>query len=136
MPQVVSVDLNGDCSWLPAYFFEDTGALQTIVCRTKTPPTFAGDPGFRNSHYWSVEVFVPADALAAYRADNVWGKFRSIADNTGLETLLQDPDAEFAVYNVQSILVQQKCTPDELRNLPKGVYILVSETGRYKVTNY
>lgn len=62
--------------------------------------------------------------------------FVTVTDNTGLETLLQDPNAVFAVYNVQGILVQQKCTPDELRHLPKGVYILASETGRYKVTNY
>lgn len=59
--------------------------------------------------------------------------FVTVTDNTGLETLLQDSDAEFAVYNVQGILVQQKCTPDELRNLPKGIYILSSEKGQYKV---
>ena len=136
IPSVVSVELNENCSRLPAHIFKDTYALNTIVCRGKVPPTFDGDPGFRDSQYWSVRVSVPADALAAYQADDVWGKFWSIANNTGLETLLQDPDAEFAVYNVQGILVQQKCTPDELRHLPKDVYILVSETGRYKVTNY
>ena len=58
--------------------------------------------------------------------------FVTVTDNTGLETLLQDSDAEFAVYNVQGILVQQKCTPDELRNLPKGIYILSSEKGNTK----
>ena len=136
MPNVVSVDLNGNCSRLPANFFKGIYSLDTIVCRTQTPPTFDGDPGFSEYQYRDIEVIVPADALAAYQADNVWGKFWSIADNSGLGTLPQDPNAVFAVYNVQGILVQQKCTPDELRQLPKGVYILASETGRYKATNY
>lgn len=46
--------------------------LSTIVSHALIPPTL---PGMSNAQYMNVNVFVPEEALEAYKADKEWGKF-------------------------------------------------------------
>lgn len=46
--------------------------LSSIVCHATIPPEL---PEMSNKQYLNVTVSVPYDALAAYQADPVWGKF-------------------------------------------------------------
>ena len=59
----------------------------------------------------------------------------TVMDKTGIEEILQDRNAKFAVYDLQGILVRPKCTLSELQELPKGIYILTNGKERFKVAN-
>lgn len=52
---------------------------------------------------------------------------------TGIEEIATSPDSKFDVYSINGIMIKKGCTVDDLHRLPKGIYIVVSESKRYKI---
>lgn len=57
----------------------------------------------------------------------------TVTEEDGIEYILTDSDSLISVYSLQGFLIMDKCTTDNLRELPKGIYIVVSGEKRYKV---
>ena len=53
---------------------------------------------------------------------------------SGIEDVIMDSDSLPSVYSLQGFLVKDKCTIDDLRELPKGIYIIVTANKRYKIS--
>lgn len=83
--------------------FEYCDALDTIVCKTSTPPA-VGSYTF-DEFFTNCKVFVPCGSAAAYRADSQWGRFAhiiesgsyafsatSVAEAMGQVTITQQPN--------------------------------------------
>lgn len=57
----------------------------------------------------------------------------TVIDEAGIESLLANPDSKISVYTVEGVLIKKECSLDELKTLPKGIYIIVSGKDRYKI---
>ena len=66
--------------------YKDCNELITIYSLNPTPPSIGTD-GFVYSQYMNATVYVPQEALAAYKTANVWKNFKNIQsiDGTGEE---------------------------------------------------
>ena len=58
----------------------------------------------------------------------------TINPDSGVESLLANPDSKISVYTVDGILVKKDCKVEDLKSLLKGIYIIVSEKERYKIS--
>lgn len=68
---IIAEDYNGTS--LPSETYSSYTGLDTIVCRTVTPPTLPAT--FSDSQYETLVVIVPTEALATYQATDVWKDF-------------------------------------------------------------
>lgn len=69
---VIPASVNDIGSWAFAY----CGSLTEVICKAMTPPQTAKQFSFSN--YDKTTLFVPVDAVEAYRADEYWSLFSSI----------------------------------------------------------
>ena len=57
-----------------------------------------------------------------------------VTEDTGVENIISDESSSYSVYTVDGRLVKNNCRKQELKYLPKGIYIIVSEKGHYKIS--
>lgn len=57
----------------------------------------------------------------------------TVTEEDGIEDVLMDSDSEISVYSLQGFLVKDKCTTDVFKELPKGVYIVITSNKSYKI---
>ena len=63
--------------------FRDCSSLTTLYSLNPTPPSaidYVGDSAFDDNHYMTVDVYVPQEALEAYRSADVWKEFKKLQD--------------------------------------------------------
>ena len=113
--------------------FEGCSDLTEITCCATTSPNL-GDDGraFDDSHYAEATVYVPEEAVEAYRQDKNWSRFRNIAgknlasvDRIEAESTEGTANAT-AVYDLRGMKVA--ASPE---GLPQGTYI-VRQGGKSK----
>lgn len=56
-----------------------------------------------------------------------------VTEEDGVEDVLMDSDSLISVYSLQGFLVKDKCSTDDLKKLPKGIYIIVTANKSYKI---
>lgn len=102
-------------------------SLDTIVCKTATPPTLPAT--FSDSQYENLVVIVPSEELATYQATDVWKNFRSLqggAENystTGIATVTTDHnDKAAAIFDLNGRKLK---TPQKGLNIINGKKIVV-----------
>ncbi len=61
---------------------KDSPNLKTIICHSLVPPTAEA---FTNAQYINVEVFVPDEAIDAYRNHDVWKNFWSLKQMSSVD---------------------------------------------------
>lgn len=54
--------------------------------------------------------------------------------DTGIKELKDNPDAKISIYRLNGLLIKKDCKIEELRSLPKGIYIITSGNKGYKIT--
>ena len=59
--------------------FERCGSIQTIICRSATPPSIVSDP-FNSITKANVTLKVPDFAIATYKLDSYWYQFGNIVE--------------------------------------------------------
>ncbi|MDE6649482.1 MAG: Ig-like domain-containing protein [Muribaculaceae bacterium] len=57
-----------------------------------------------------------------------------VTEENGVENIISDENSSYSVYTVDGRLVKNNCKKQELEYLPKGIYIIVSEKGHYKIS--
>ena len=106
--------------------FIDSESLTVIMLKAKTPPVFvsttvsraADDEVFVPAVFALCLLYVPDEAIAAYRADGVWKKFESILPlSSSISGVIVDSDVNSIVYD----LYGRRINP---RHLTPGIYIV------------
>lgn len=67
-----NISIGSNVSDVSIFYFSKYEDLATINCYSLIPPTTRS---FTNKQYMDLSVFVPAEALEAYKADETWGNF-------------------------------------------------------------
>lgn len=57
-----------------------------------------------------------------------------VTETTEVENIIMDESSSYSVYTVDGRLVRNNLKKQELEYLPKGIYIIVSEKGHYKIS--
>ena len=52
----------------------------------------------------------------------------------GIESIFENSDTEFSVWTIDGYIVKKNCNAEDLKSLPKGIYIIVSGNQRYKIS--
>lgn len=58
----------------------------------------------------------------------------TVLDESGVESLLDNPDSKISVYSVDGVLIKKECKAEDMKTLTKGIYIIVSGKDRYKLS--
>ncbi len=71
---------------LPSYIssydrnFENCNAIQTVVCKSATPPAITNDPFTSGPSKSNITLIVPSFAVANYKLDSYWMQFGNIQE--------------------------------------------------------
>ena len=57
----------------------------------------------------------------------------TVLDDTGVESLLSNPDSKISIYTTDGILIKKDCTIEDLQDLSKGLYIIKTGNKSYKI---
>ena len=124
------IDIPASVTQINTYAFHTCSNLESITCRATTPPTIVSNTF---SKYNNVILYVPEEAIEAYRSHSLWGKFTDIrpigSNKTGtphvgeegqftlcLENNESDPDAKiYYAYNYSDYW-QEYTGPIEFRD--------------------
>ena len=93
--------------------------LEVIYSYANEPPKFYCY--FTNEQYLNLPVYVPENAIEAYKEDTQWGKFWNIQplEQVGVKDNVEaDSDDTVHIYTIHGIEMTDK------ENLPGGIYIL------------
>lgn len=60
-------------------------------------------------------------------------KVKVLAED-GVDNILMDVDSLFSIYSIEGISLKKECSLEELNHLPKGIYIIVSDNKRFKIS--
>lgn len=72
---LLEVDLPSTLTTIGTRAFRDCTHMTTLTCRATTPPTFGSNALYNTSAL--VNIYVPADSVAAYKAASGWSGFAS-----------------------------------------------------------
>lgn len=87
--------------------FAKCTALKSITIKATTPPATTGDVVDATA-YAGLTLYVPSEAVEAYKADAVWGKFGQILaiGTTGIDSVATETTAEaVAIYDARGIAI-------------------------------
>lgn len=74
------------------------------------------------------------EAIITASCGNVTAKCNvQISNTVGIDLVHSEVDNVLTVFTISGLLVKKECTSDDLRNLPKGLYIVVSGNKCYKI---
>lgn len=52
----------------------------------------------------------------------------------GIENIPMESESKFTVFSIEGILIKKECALEELNHLPKGIYIIVSNNRKFKIS--
>lgn len=61
---------------------------------------------------------------------SVWIK---VIENDGIESIFENRDTVITIYSQDGLIIKKDCLIDQLKTLPKGIYIIISGKDRYKI---
>lgn len=57
-----------------------------------------------------------------------------VLGESGIENIYSDSDSKYSVYSIDGTLIMKDCSIKDIKGLLKGIYIIVSKTGRFKIS--
>ena len=111
--------------------FKGCDMLREVYSNIKDP--FAINDVFDNATLNEGVLRVISGTIDKYRAVAQWNQFANIKEDRVSSVAEVDGDEVFSVYGLDGVEVRCDCSLRELDTLPKGVYILVSASRRFKI---
>lgn len=125
-------------NFIPENLYKDN--LKSITCFSTLPPTITEMNAFPTHVYTDATLYVPYGCKEVYGEALGWKNFWNIEEmdpsagvdsiNCGNESMEFD---EVDVYSVDGCLIEHKIEFSKIKELPKGLYIIVSEKGSRKI---
>ena len=82
-----------------------------------------------------VKAISPGSALITAICQDISATCKiTVLEESGVKSLFVNPDSKITVYTSNGVLINKDCRIEELNTLSKGLYIVVSENGRYKIS--
>lgn len=117
---LVKIDFGRDVRSLPTYTFSECSYLTDIYCNGMTPPTL-GSNCFNNTNKSTCRLHVVSGTKSLYQSAYIWKDFKNIVeDATAISNVIHDNEGIYSVYTLSG----QKLNVDDIRQLPKGIYII------------
>ena len=104
--------------------FSDCTAMTKLVSHAITPP-ICGANALDDINKWACTLSVPQGYTATYQQADQWKDFFFINDDvdiTGIENIIATDTDDVTVYTLNGI--KQTMKKNELKSLPKGIYII------------
>ena len=155
--RIRKLEISGMCTSVP-YFYQKIDTLKLganitefdlssiykedivkIECLSETPPTctYALYNNFPTKVYTDAILCVPFGCKEAYANAEVWKNFWNIYEvdsESGITEIYNDKDyVQYHVYNIAGLLIGESYSLEEIKQLPKGIYILVNGYKKYKI---
>lgn len=156
--KIKKLEIGGYCTEVP-YFYQAMDTLKLgakinrfelgnlykkdivkIECLATTPPECTGYPtsDFPTYVYTDAILYVPYGSKEAYAKAEVWKNFWNIYElennDSGVTTIKSDQgDSKYCVYSLTGILIGKSYSMEDVYNLPKGIYILINGSKRFKI---
>lgn len=98
--------------------------LKSLIIHNPTPPQ---TEEFESYQYFGTNLYVPEEAIEAYKNASVWKEFYNIEDLlAGVDTVLEDESHETGRYDINGKLVEDNYT---------GITIIRYSNGSYRKVN-
>lgn len=156
--KIKKLEIGGYCTEVP-YFYQAMDTLKLgakikrfelenlykfdivkIECLATTPPECTGysTSDFPTNVYTDAILYVPYGSKEAYAKAEVWKNFWNIYElennDSGVTTIKSDQgDSKYCVYSLTGILIGKSYSMEDVHNLPKGIYILINGSKRFKI---
>ena len=156
--KIKKLEIGGYCTEVP-YFYQAMDTLKLgakinrfelenlykkdivkIECLATTPPKCTGSTtsDFPTNVYTDAILYVPYGSKEAYAKAEVWKNFWNIYElennDSGVTTIKSDQgDSKYCVYSLTGILIGKSYSMEDVHNLPKGIYILINGSKRFKI---
>ena len=117
---LTSVVFGSGTTWIGNYPFNQVNSLQNVVCKATTPPTLQNSYAFSGNY----PIYVPAEALDAYKAANNWSTYASrIYPIQQVATVDGNP-----VYNYDlGMTSANTITSEDMDKMPTGTSVEFAE---------
>lgn len=104
---------------MAASVFDSCEKLMEVEVETTTPPVCVENT-FPATTYTGTLIVPDEGCIAAYKADEVWGKFATIkAKSSAVESVMADENTDSKVYNLQGVYVGE-----DIKNVTTpGIYV-------------
>lgn len=155
--RIKKLEVSGMCTSVP-YFYQKIDTLKLgadiirfelsniykedlakIECLSETPPTCTNAlyNNFPTKVYTDAILCVPLGCKEAYAKAEIWKNFWNIYEidsTSGIAEISNDKDdVLYHVYNIAGLQVGESYSLKEIKQLPKGIYILVNKSKRCKI---
>lgn len=119
--ELASVTFGSKVASIGSDVFRQCRNLTTLYSLNTTPPV-ANYRAFEENLYKTVTVYVPWEALSAYKNAEVWKEFWNImsTNDTGIENVKTNGNVNNIYYDFQGKRLQTT----NIADLPKGIYIV------------
>lgn len=118
-----SIRIHKDVVEIKNSVFDGCTHLTNISCEATTPPT-CGANAFRYVNKTNCKVLVSETSIAAYKGANEWKDFSYIEATTGIANNIYNKTELVDVYTIDGVKQLSKASKEDMKALPKGVYIV------------
>lgn len=117
VPNMEKLEIGENVSKVQVKDVDKLEKLTSIYSYALTPPYL---PKMSNKQYLEMMVYVPEEAIDAYRNSDSWKNFWNIAPLNGISDIENDidSDAPVRIYSINGMEMRDK------ESLPAGIYIL------------
>lgn len=126
----VNVDLHvGETFQLIVTLIPEDNQDETIDWRSKNEniATVSKDGLIRGVSVGETDIIASCGEVSAICKVKVLGE-------DGVDNIIMDVDSQLSVYSIEGALIKKGCSKEELNQLPKGIYIIVSDNKRFKIS--
>lgn len=121
-----SISIGSALQSVDASAFSECAAVGKFYCMATTPPIVRNN-GASSIDQSTCVLYVPASALADYKAAPWWRDFFSIegvGDADGIDLITSPGDGRTVVYDLRGVMILDTDNSGELNDLPAGIYIV------------
>lgn len=154
--RIKKLEIGGTCTSVP-YFYQQIDTLKLgekileidlrniykedlvqIECLAKNPPKFYDKYEFPTKVYTDAILYVPYGCKNAYSKAEIWKNFWNIyelsEESSGVnDTFEYEKSYSYDVYNIAGVLIGKSYNIDKIKNLPKGIYIIINKFEKCKI---
>ncbi len=152
---IETLEIGGKCTEVP-YFYQKIDTLilgkeitildvsniyvddlSAIICKNQIPPIISNVNRIPSDNYLKTRVIVPIGCKEVYSKATGWENFWNIEESedlTSVNPIFFNNLENIKIYNLDGYVIKEGIKISEVKDLPKGIYIVVAGDRQYKVS--